>query len=146
MGRYFSVGAGFLLLLGFAFAAETLRQSDPPSGSTLRVWPQAVTLNFTAAIEPHRSQFRAYRLETNARDPQIIKAAALALSSRAFAGKVDASKRVDDGALYGERIASSVQVKLKPNLAPGVYVVLWRTFTARTERLEDGFITFTFSP
>ncbi|NJK46730.1 MAG: hypothetical protein HC933_22975 [Pleurocapsa sp. SU_196_0] len=87
MGRYFSVGAGFLLLLSFAFAGETLRQSDPPSGSTLRAWPQAVTLNFTSAIEPHRSQFRAYRLETNARDPQIIKAAALALSSRAFRGQ-----------------------------------------------------------
>ncbi len=151
LGSSARVGVGVLLMIGIAFSGESLaganlRRSNPTDGSTLRTWPASVTLSFVVAIEPHRSQFRAYRLETSARDADAIKQAATSFSLTALAGKADPGKRVDDGALYGERIASSVQVKLKPNPSAGVYIVLWRTFNAVSERFEDGFITFSFSP
>jgi methionine-rich copper-binding protein CopC len=135
-----------LLMMGVALAGEGLRLSDPLSGSTLKVAPRTITLNFKEAIEPHRSQFRAYRLEINPNlEPASVERAAAALTTEALAGKIKPTERMDEGALYGERVAMSVLVKLKPIQRPGVYVVLWRTFTS-SERFENGFITFTYAP
>jgi copper resistance protein C len=148
MGLRFSMRTGIaaLMVMGFAVAGEGLRVSEPASGSVLKTPPRFVTLNFKEAIEPHRSQFRAYHLEVGANlEPTGINRAAAALVASALAGKLESAERLDDGALYGERSAVSVQVKLKPILRPGVYVVLWRTFTA-SERFEDGFITFRYAP
>jgi copper resistance protein C len=148
MGLRFSLRSGVVLLtsLSLALASEGLRVSEPSSGSVLKSAPRYVTLNFKEAIEPHRSQFRAYRLEVSTNlEPASVNRAAATLVANALAGKLESSERLDEGALYGERSAVSVQVKLKPILRPGVYVVLWRTFTA-SERFEDGFITFTYAP
>jgi methionine-rich copper-binding protein CopC len=147
MGLRFSMRAtAVLLMMGIALAGEGLRLSDPQSGSILKVAPRTITLNFKEAIEPHRSQFRAYRLEISPNlEPASVQRAAAALTTDALAGKIKPTERLDEGALYGERVAMSVLVKLKPIQRPGVYVVLWRTFTA-SERFENGFITFTYAP
>ena len=147
MGLRFSMRAtAVLLMMGVALAGEGLRLSDPLSGSTLKAAPRTITLNFKEAIEPHRSQFRAYRLEISPNlEPASVARAAAALTTDVLSGKLKPTERLDDGALYGERVAMSVLVKLKPIQRPGVYVVLWRTFTA-SERFEDGFITFTYAP
>jgi copper resistance protein C len=117
--RSSSLAAAFLLAwTGSAFAHAFPTTTNPPAGSTLKVAPQQVVINFTEEIEPHFS-----RLEVvNAEGARIDK---------------------DDDHL-GPQGAKQFIVDLGP-LTPGTYKVVWHATAVDTHKTQGSF-SFTVAP
>ena len=57
----------------------------------------------------------------------------------------DADARADAGLTNAERRAKEVTIGLRDELAPGVYVVMWRILSIDTHGTQ-GFLVFRYAP
>ena len=77
-------------------------------------------------------------------DGDKLKLEAQALVARVLALKNDLAKRADAGLETTASEAALVKLKLKPNLKPGIYVVMYRVLSVDTHITQD-FFTFSLS-
>lgn len=143
-----------LALAGVGGAHAELASSTPSAGAVLESSPAEVSLTFTEAVEVRFSTFKVYALGTDV-DPDDTDAEArlnglaAQLVSEVLDAPEDTDARADLGAdpSAGEaaRTAEEVILALEPELAAGVYVVMWRVLAVDTHPTQ-GFFTFRVEP
>ncbi|GAA4004129.1 copper resistance protein CopC [Deinococcus rubellus] len=103
------------LLLGTAAAHTQITHFTPAAGSSVAA-PKLITLVFSEPINLRFSTFKVYAL------PAGMDAATFAATKVSL--KNDADARAD--AYTGSSsMAARLNLPMKPNLKPGVYVVMW---------------------
>jgi methionine-rich copper-binding protein CopC len=108
---------GAVLLLGLlsrapvAYAHAFLERASPPVGSSLPTAPQALTLRFTEAVEPHFSTITVHDAQGSAIKSGLVQA--------------------QDG-------GRSLSLTL-PALGPGTYTVIWHATSVDTHKTEGRF-------
>ena len=108
-----------LVLPGTSEAHAILLRSDPAKDAVLSVAPDQVRLWFSEALNP-------------------------AFSTTAVVN--EANQRVDRrDAFVSPNDATEMDVSLRPNLTPGVYVVVWRTDSADDGHVLTGSFLFTLA-
>lgn len=139
-----------LALTGVGFAHSDLESSTPAAGEVLPAAPAEVTLTFTEAAEVRFSTFKVYPLGANldfsADDAEArLNGLAGQLVSEVLEAQGDDDARADTGVSTPERTTETVTLPLKPDLGPGVYVVMWRMLSVDSHT-SQGFVTFRVSP
>jgi methionine-rich copper-binding protein CopC len=139
-----------LTLLGSVFAHAELASSTPADGEVVDTSPTEVTLTFTEAVEVRFSTFKVYPLTADidpaAEDAQArLGGLAGQLVSEVLETRGDEDARADTGVSTGERTAETITLTLKPDLAAGVYVVMWRVLAVDAHSTQ-GFMTFRVEP
>jgi methionine-rich copper-binding protein CopC len=163
-----------LLSLNFVFAHSDFEGSVPKDGALLEQAPTEIVLNFKEDIQPSFSIFKVYALPADmltestsessdqehndshsdegssseehieSSDHGAMDAAAKLFIPTVIELQDDEDTRADNGLALTEKLAKSVTITLKENLAPGAYVVMFRALSADTHTVE-GFITFEIS-
>jgi copper resistance protein C len=132
-------------LVGVALAHSNLTRSAPADAQTVAVLPKTVVLEFSEPLEVKFSSFKIYKLGTNATDAKAAREDADALVEKALEKKGDEAARADDGLATSVPTAARLEVKLKPNLTPGWYVVMWKVLSVDTHTSDDS-IVFRYKP
>jgi copper resistance protein C len=118
-----------LMLSGMVFADSKPTKIVPANGASVSA-PKAVSIAFNEGIEGRFSTFKVYPYtgEVNNNAIRAFARAKLPL-------KNDTAARAD---VNHNAVSSTknVQIQLKPNLAKGVYVVMWRILGADTHIVE----------
>lgn len=139
-----------LALAGVGSAHADLASSTPVAGAVLERAPDEITLTFTEAVEVRFSTFKVYALgaDVDPDDPDAearLNGLAGQLVAEVLSASDDPEARADLGAnpRAGEatRTAETVSLTLEPELAAGVYVVMWRVLPVDTHTTQ-GFFTF----
>jgi copper resistance protein C len=128
-----------LILSSLVLAHSELVSSTPANGSTVKTMPSAVRLNLDDAVEMAFSTFKVY-----AYTGAVTNGKLQTFASTKTALKNDLNARADAGTT-SEGTTKTVSLKLKPQLKPGVYVVMWKALGADTHTVE-GYIYFTYKP
>lgn len=135
-----------LIFAGAAAGHAYLRTSDPAEDSTVLSLPQSVRLVFTEPVEVRFSIFKVYPVDA---DPswytRRLNAAAGALVSQTLQRRGDEAERADTGVDAAARTTNEVVMRLRPDLRPGPYVVMWRVLSIDTHTTQ-GFYVFTYQP
>ncbi len=137
-----------LVWMGVVLAHAEYRSSIPIAGATLKTAPRAVTINFSQAVEVRLSTFKVYPLSA---PPEAwgsstrLKRLARPLVQQVLSLRNDGSRRVDTGVTTTKRTSKTVVVGLKPNLAPGPYVVMWKNLGVDGHAESDYYI-FVYKP
>jgi copper resistance protein C len=113
--------------------------STPANGSTVKVMPASVKLNFDEAVEVAFSNFKVY-----AYSGEVTNGKLRAFAQQKTPLKNDAATRADAG-VTSSGTTKTVNVKLKPNLKAGTYVVMWKALGADTHTVE-GYVYFRLKP
>ena len=141
-----------------AFGHAQLLTSEPAADTVLDVAPAQVTLHFSEAVQTRFSVFKVYRLDTpDSEDAQSpapvvgepmggterlrINALAGVLTEGALKARGDDDERADTGLLDPADLTTDVTLGLRPDLAAGYYVVMWRALAADTHS-TPGFFVF----
>ncbi len=119
-----------LALTGSALAHAELTAAVPAENSTVTA-PRAVDLTFGEGVELRFSTFKVYPLNTSG-SAQVLNRAADALMARVIGVKGDVAARADLGTKPPVGAATRVHLTLKPKLAPGTYVVMWKVLSVDT--------------
>jgi copper resistance protein C len=143
--RAYGVILTSLALVGIAVAHSNLTRSAPADAQTLRSLPKTVVLEFSEPLEMKFSSFKIYKLQTSATDLKAARQEADALVENALEKKGDEVARADDGLLTNAPTAARLEVKLKPNLTAGWYVVMWKVLSVDTHTSDDS-IVFRYNP
>ena len=136
-------GAAVLAVLAAGTAAghAYLRASSPVEDSTVAVGPSEVRLQFTEPVEVRFSTFKVYPVPAEPGwDRRRLNAAAGALVSSVLRRTGDEGARADDGLATTARTTTEVVIRLKPGLAPGAYVVMWRVLSIDTHTTQGFFV------
>jgi methionine-rich copper-binding protein CopC len=150
-GRVKLVGVFALCVLmlaaaGVASAHAFLKSADPGEDSSINAWPKEIRLTFTEPVELRFSIFKVYRLDAApGTEQRRLNATAGALVSDVLQKRGDEAARADEGTSNTTRTTADVLVKLKPDLDPGAYVVMWRVLSIDTHTTQ-GFYVFVFTP
>ena len=128
-----------LALLGVVYAHSELASSSPANGAVIKTMPAVVKLNFSGGVETDFSSFKVYQYTA-----EVTRGQLRYFAKQMMALKNDASKRSDAGTST-TGTSSSVTIKLKPSLKPGVYVVMWHLLSVDTHTVDD-FAYFTYKP
>ncbi len=131
------------LLTGVVLAHSYLSSSSILANSILKTMPEHLRLEFSEPLELGFSSFKIYKLETKSTGEKL-KLEAQALVARVLALKNDLAKRADDCLETTASQAAVLKLKLKPNLKPGIYVVMYRVLSVDTHITQD-FFTFSLS-
>ncbi|RDI94884.1 copper resistance protein CopC [Meiothermus sp. QL-1] len=135
---------GLVLLGGLALAHAEYKSSVPPAGAVLRLPPKTVTVHFTEPVEVRLSTFKVYPLEAQG-SPEQLQRLAAPLVRQALSRRDDQARRVDTGLLTSARTSRSVTLRLRPDLRPGVYVVMWRNLSVDGHS-QSGYFVFIYRP
>ncbi len=103
---------------GYALAHAFPTTTNPPAGSTLKMAPTQVVINFTEEIEPHFSTL------------EVVNATGTRLDK--------------NDAHIGPQGAKQFVVDLSP-LTPGTYKVIWHATSVDTHKTQGSF-NFTVAP
>ena len=122
--------AGALALTGGALAHAELIASVPAENSRVAA-PHVVKLTFGEGVELGFSTFKVYPLKATG-DALTLNRAADALMARVIGLKTDAAARADTGMSPTRGAATRITLKLKPGLAKGTYVVMWKVLSVDT--------------
>lgn len=143
-GTAFLVVALALLIPVGVFAHAHLTLSIPTRDGTVSAAPlNEVRLRFSEAVETQSSMFKVYRLETDG--VEDLNAAARDLVSKVIRLRNDQAQRADDGLVTTARTSPEIVIRMKPDLEPGTYVVMWRVLSIDTHTTE-GFFVFHYEP
>jgi methionine-rich copper-binding protein CopC len=135
-----------LVCAGAASAHAYLKVSEPGEDSTVGASPKEVRLVFTEPVETRFSIFKVYAVKAEPGwDQRRLNAAAGALMSDVLARRGDEADRADDGLATTARTTPEIAVRLKGELKPGSYVVMWRVLSIDTHTTQ-GFYVFTIAP
>jgi methionine-rich copper-binding protein CopC len=143
-----ALAAAVLVLIGIGPAAghAYLKAADPAEDSVVRALPREVRLTFTEPLEIRFSILKVYRLDAAPEwDRRRLNAAAGTLTSAVLQRRGDEADRADAGVTTAARTSAQIAVRLRPDLAPGPYVVMWRVLSVDTHTTQ-GFYVFTFAP
>lgn len=148
--RMWRHAASVLLLfaLGPALAHADYDSSDPGRDVVLDAAPAAVTVTFTEDVETRFSLFKVYRLEHPTIDdaalaePDFLRlnGLAAALANDVLQLRGDADARVDLGLVDPPARTDRVTLRLRPDLEPGAYVVMWRVLAEDTHPTQGHFV------
>ncbi len=125
----------------FALAHSYLIRSTPKANQTIRVMPQTIQLEFSEPLELAFSSFKVYALPVSS-NPQKT---AEELSAKVLPLKNDAQARADLGLLSAVSPAAKLELKLKPQLPNGWYVVMYRVLSIDSHITTDQFV-FRYQP
>lgn len=128
-----------LVICGVAFAHSELASSTPANGAVIKAMPTTVKLNFSGGIETDFSTFKVYQYTG-----EVTRGQLRYFAKQMMAVKNDLPKRSDAGTST-TGTSSSVTIKLKSGLKPGVYVVMWHLLSVDTHTVDD-FAYFTYKP
>lgn len=135
-----------LVVAGTAASHAYLRTSDPAEDSVVADLPGSVQLVFTEPVEVRFSVFKIYPVEAEPSwDRRRLNAAAGALVSQVLRRRGDEAERADAGIDAAARTTSEVHMRIRPDLRPGPYVVMWRVLSIDTHTTQ-GFYVFTYQP
>lgn len=135
-----------LVLAGVASAHAYLKTSNPLEDSTIAAAPREVRLVFTEQVEARFSTFKAYPIQTEPGwDQRRLNAAAGNLVGEVLLRRGDEAERADDGLATTARTSAEILMRLKGDLKPGAYVVMWRVLSIDTHTTQ-GFYVFTYAP
>jgi copper resistance protein C len=137
MKRFFSLMS--VLLCGWALAHSELTSSAPTNGGVIKTMPAKVTLNFGESIESDFSTFKVYKYSG-----EVTRGQLRYFAKQQTALKNDAAARADAG-MTTSGTTRTVELKLKPGLKPGVYVVMWKALSSDTHTSED-YSYFVYKP
>jgi methionine-rich copper-binding protein CopC len=145
-----SAAAGAAVLAVFAAGTAAghayLRSASPAEDSTVAAAPAVVRLLFTEPLEVRFSTFKVYPVPAAPGwDRRRLNAAAGAIVSNVLRRAGDEAERADDGLATTARTTTEVAIRLKPRLAAGAYVVMWRVLSIDTHTTQ-GFYVFTVAP
>jgi len=136
-----------LCAAGAAAAHAYLERSVPEEGARLDRAPRVVRLVFTEPVELRFSLFRVYRLEATPDAPIArLNALAVELFNKALQGRNVEDLRVDQGITNQERATRNVVIRLKPDLRPGPYVVVWRVLSVDGHTTRGFFVFVVRTP
>lgn len=144
-----SLLAGLLLLgAGSAFAHAEFVEGSPEKGSVVNEKPEQVTITFTEPVVTRFSIFKVYPLAVevalSADNASLqLNGLAAALVNDVLMAKDGEDERADSGLVTAERQSAIVTLDLREELAPGHYVVMWRSLSADTH-ITQGFYVFTY--
>ncbi|MDR5684045.1 MAG: copper resistance protein CopC [Armatimonadota bacterium] len=129
-----------------AAAHSYLRMSVPADGAVVTTPPREVRLVFSEPVEVRFSIFRVYPLNApaGANRQQLNRIAAL-LVNEVLRRRGDETARADDGLATTDRVSAQIVIRLKENLTPGHFVVMWRVLSIDTHTTQ-GFFVFTYRP
>jgi methionine-rich copper-binding protein CopC len=128
-----------LSVLSVALAHSELTTSAPANGAVIKTMPATVTLNFSGGIETAFSTFKVYKY-----GGEVTRGQLRYFAKQQVPLKNDDAKRADAGTTTNGT-SSSVTLKLKSGLKPGVYVVMWHALSVDTHTVDD-FAYFTYKP
>jgi copper resistance protein C len=140
-----SAALSAVALIGVALAHSNLTRSTPADAQTIVVMPRTVALEFSEPLEVKFSAFKMYKLGTSATDVKAARQEADALVENALEKKGDEAARADDGLTTNVSRAARLEIKLKPNLTAGWYVVMWKVLSVDTHTGDDS-IVFRYKP
>lgn len=132
-----------LALAGAALAHSLLSQATPAPDTTVKRPPASVQLVLSEPVEMAFSVFKVYPL--GSKDLASAKREAANLFKTALEAKNDQEQRADVGVVGNPRTAARVELKLKENLKPGAYAVMWRALSVDTHTSQD-FYVFVYQP
>jgi copper resistance protein C len=124
------------LLICTAFAHAYLMGSSPSAGQTVRVIPKTIMLEFGEPLEIGFSTFKVYALPASS----DLKKTAEDLSAKMLLVKEDGAARADLGLVSSISPAARLELKLRTDLKPGWYVVMWRALSTDGHSTTDHFI------
>jgi copper resistance protein C len=128
-----------LMLSSTTLAHSYLTRSNPSAGQTVTTTPATVILEFSEPLEVAFSNFKVYALPIEAGNTDV-KASAAKLVTRVLALKNDDAEKADLGLTSTASPASRLEVKLKPKLGAGWYVVMWRALSVDSHSTSDFFV------
>ncbi|WP_276957211.1 copper resistance CopC family protein [Allomeiothermus silvanus] len=131
------------LATGAALAHSLLAEATPAPDTTLKHLPATVQLVLSEPVEMAFSVFKVYPL--GSKDLASAKREAASLFKAALEAKNDQEQRADAGVVGNPRTAARVELKLKENLKPGAYAVMWRVLSVDTHTSQD-FYVFVYQP
>jgi methionine-rich copper-binding protein CopC len=131
------------LATGAALAHSLLAEATPAPDTTLKHLPASVQLVLSEPVEMTFSVFKVYPLKS--KDLASAKREAASLFKAALEAKNDQEQRADAGVVGNPRTAARVELKLKENLKPGAYAVMWRVLSVDTHTSQD-FYVFVYQP
>ena len=137
--KRFLFAVAVALFFSVALSHSEPFETTPENGARVQTMPKKVRIVFDEAIEGAFSTFKVY-----AYTGEVTNAKLLAFAAQKRAANADDSARADvPTKLNGT--TKTVEIALKPNLKPGVYVVLWRALGVDTHTVEAQ-IYFRFKP
>jgi methionine-rich copper-binding protein CopC len=119
------------LFLTVASAHADLNSITPKDGSTIKLWPKEIALEFSEPLETSISSFKLYRLSA-AKTIKAAQAEAEALAPTVINLKNDSDKRSDLGLSQTKGAATRVKLLLKPKQPAGFYALIWRLTSTDT--------------
>ncbi len=137
-----------LFFVAVALAHAEYRSSTPAANTTVRVAPQTVVIHFTEAVEVRLSTFKVYPLGAPPEawgSSSRLRRLAAPLVRQVLLLRNDGARRVDAGVTTTARTSKSVTLTLKPGLAPGAYVVMWKNLGV-DGHTESDFFVFVYKP
>lgn len=142
-----------LFVVGLAFAHADYLSSEPPRETVLDGVPAEVQVTYTEPVETRFSIFKVYPLEHPSLDesalsnPDFLRLNGLAglLVADVLQRRDDADARADLGLMDPEPRTAAISLRLKPDLGPGAYVVMWRVLAADTHPTQ-GYFVFVVAP
>jgi methionine-rich copper-binding protein CopC len=134
-----------MLLFGLALAHSQLKSSNPKDGSTVRVAPKIIQLEFNEGIEYGFSTIRVIKLPVAVTIQDHYEANEAA---ERYLPKIKSAElekiRVDTGIIPKTGQGKKVSIALKP-LKAGWYGVIWRALGTDTHTVS-GVMTFRVKP
>jgi copper resistance protein C len=138
-----------LALGGFANAHSYLETSAPTEGETVSTL-ESVELTFTENVQVRFSFFKVYKLAdtgnlSGEKERLRLNGQAGTLINEVLAKTGDEADRADTGITTTKREAKVINLALKEDLTPGIYVVMWRLLSVDTHTTQ-GFYLFEYRP
>jgi copper resistance protein C len=131
--------------LGIVSAHSSLIESSIKAGSTVRVMPKTITLEFSEAVEVGFSSFKLIALDPKIKTLKAANTSVNNLLEPVLAKRNDQATRADDGLLITVAIAAKLEVKLKAKFSSGWYVMMWKVLSVDTHSSSDYFV-FEYKP
>lgn len=137
--------------VGVAWAHATLESSEPAPETTVTEPLEEIRLRFGEAVELDFSVFKVYELDVAKVDMTAenawrrLNGLAGTLVSDVLESRNDSEARVDAGLANDEQRSEEVVIELQDDLAPSVYVVMWRILSIDTHGTQGSFV-FEYAP
>jgi copper resistance protein C len=133
----------------FALAHANLESTSPEEGSTVTNLEQ-VSVSFTEDVQVDFSFFKVYKLadESGPKDSKEklrLNGLAGQLLNDTITKQGDEAERADAGLITTEDTSRTIELAMRPDLEPGVYVLIWRVLSVDTH-VTQGFILFKYAP
>ena len=117
-----------LLVPAAAWAHAYPTSVDPPADAQLERSPDRVEVRMSEPVELRFSRFAVVAMADPPRDPVALRTAARELAAAVLEGRSEAP-RADEGVVTAEARSDVIELALRPDLAAGTYVVLWRVLS-----------------